>query len=114
MKNLAQFKRKLSETLNNGGTVDFTRHAETAFSDHHPMAKLFPDGIKVETVTERGCKIGRVQSSSFARINNQGKESWLDYGQAGHWKFPDENTAVYTDEHDSTDHIYVLTLTYKF
>lgn len=81
MKNLAQFKRKLSETLNNGGTVDFTRRQETAFSDHHPMYKLFPDGVKIEAVTERDCKIGRVQSSSFARINSLGKESWLDYGQ---------------------------------
>lgn len=114
MKNLTDFKRRLADTLNSGGTVDFTRHELTAYSDHHPLSKMFPGGEQVKNAVELGCKIGRVQAASFARVNSDGKESWLEFGKAGHWVFPDTNTAVFSDGYQSTDHNFHLTLTYKF
>jgi len=113
MKNLAQFKRKLSETLNNGGTVDFSYLENTIYHENHPFYLINPEGV-IRAGGEQSCKIGRVQSNSFTRIKHNGQESWLEFGSATKWTFPDENTAVCTDGYKSSDHSHTITLTYKF
>lgn len=114
MKNLAQFKRRLTETLNNGGTVNFQFKDVTLFGSDHPGREKYPEGL-VRERTETGCKIGRVQSNSFTRITGEGKESWLDFGKSSDWEFPDENTAICRGgSYEDTDHKVIQTLTYTF
>ena len=113
MKNLAQFKKRLIETIKNDGTVDFSYQETTTYKENHPFHTIHPEGV-TNGGGEQSCKIGRSQTNAFTRIKHNGRESWLDFGKAANWQFPDENTAVHTDGYESTDHSHSITLTYKF
>ena len=112
--NLAQFKKRLAEICQNGGTVDFQFLSVTTFAPSHPFQAQFPNG-KVEERAATGCKIGRVQSNSFTRLLDDGRESWMDFGKASDWEFPDEHTAINRSaSYKGTDHENQTTITYKF
>lgn len=112
--NLAQFKKRLAEICQNGGTVDFSYKSVTTFAVTHPFHAQFPEG-KTEERNATGCKIGRVQSNSFTRVLDDGRESWMDFGKAGDWEFPDEHTAINcAASYKGTDHEHFATITYKF
>lgn len=114
MKNLAQFKRRLADTLAKGGTVDFHLKGVTLYGVDHPARLHHPEG-QVHEVYDKARKIGRVQSQAFTRITEKGTESWLYFGSAAEWNFPDENTAVCTGgSYKGHGHDHVQTLSYRF
>jgi hypothetical protein len=112
--NLAQFKKRLIDTLKNGGTVDFHYKDVTTYGINHPMRALYPEG-RVQERSETGCKIGRVQSNSFTRLTHGRQESWLDFGKASDWQFPDNDTAINVGAgYTGADHKCTVTITYRF
>lgn len=113
MKNLADLKRRLADTLKNGGTVDFTYKDTTTYKNPHPNAVIYPDGTTLER-KEEGTKIGTVQSNAFTRITHKGTESWLFFGSAKKWEFPDKDTAVLRVSESFPEWSSEQTLTYKF
>lgn len=114
MKNLAQFKRKLAEHLAAGKTVDFAFKCVTLYGVDHPGREKYPEGLVYERV-ENGCKLGRVQSQAFTRMTEKGTESWLYFGPANEWTFPNDKTAVCTGgSYEGRDHSVHQTLTYTF
>lgn len=113
MKNLADFKRRVKNTLDNGGTFTFIRTKSIQFFNH-PFRDKYPDGKNETIETFIGQKFGRVQSNSFTRLLPDGRESWADWGKAAEWTF-EENAAtwelcnVYGNEYTET-----FTLKYIF
>ena len=116
MKNLSQFKKRIAETIAKGGTVDFHFKREQQYLNH-PAAAKYPDGLQIEEKEYKGCKLGRLQSNAFTRLDfaNETRESWCYFESAARWTFPDQDTAVYTEALDYRDQWKgTLTLTYKF
>ena len=114
MKNLAQFKARVVDTLKNGGTFSFTRSNCTQYEHIHPFFALYPGGCKRTLESFVAQKFGRVQSNAFTRLLPDGRESWQEWGKAGDWTFADENTAQWSESYKSVDHSHTVTLTYKF
>jgi len=114
MQNLAQLKKRLAETLANGGTVDFSFKNVTIYGVDHPGRIKYPEGHILER-SEQGCKIALVQSNSFARETLKGTKSYLEFGKAANWEFPDKDTAICKGgSHKGTDFEVFQSLTYKF
>jgi hypothetical protein len=114
MQNLTQFKKRIAQVLADGGDITTISEQRTAFKHIHPFFALYPDGVKVATIQQDGQKVGRVQSNSFTMFLPDGRESWMDWGKASQWTFPDSNTAQWTESYESGDHSHTSTLTFKF
>lgn len=114
MRTLADFKRKVQETFANGGTIDFFTRQSTQFKTNHPFFARYPNGLKTDGSGEQSCRFGRVGATQFTRIKHDGKESWMQWGKASEWTFPEPNTAVWEEFTDNPDHTNRITLIYKF
>lgn len=116
MKNFADFKRKLAETLANNKTVNVDGKWDTTFVEgKHPGFAVYPNGVKSEHQNETR-KIGRVASTQFTTLRNSDNvEIWMQFGKASEWTLT-ENSAVWTDRYDSPhgDHSHVSKITYTF
>lgn len=113
MKNLAEFKRRLVETLEKGGTINYQIKSLTKYAVGHPGREIYPEG-KFEGRIQNGHKIGRVQSNAFTRILENGKESWLEFGKASDWRFEDGVAINNSASYKGSDHENVTELFYSF
>lgn len=113
MQNLSEFKRRIADALKNGALVDVSSVQFTAYNVGHPLRIQFPEGKRVE-LTDKGRKVGRVQSNSFTTIRTSDeKESWMDWGKASEWTFSGD-TATWAQSYEGSDHTHTTTIVFKF
>lgn len=117
MKTLEDFKRKIKNAIETDSYIDFVFHSEIQYLDH-PFKDWYPEGLKVSHKVYENSKFGRLLSKQFTRVYEEGgktHESWLEFGPAGSWTFPDENTATRTLSEDfKPQWSGSTTLTYRF